>query len=268
MLFTDQMVRAILEGRKTQTRRLVTASTSTVGGHTARSMWARLVWNGLERVDPGFPTGEAKDFDYQYLKVPYWEHDRAVPAAVSFHEWYAWDGTSWRVYSRVAPGGVLWVRETWQQLDDEHGTPLVAYRADNTTNLVGRNEDGRDYVFDAEPGGYELSKWKPSIFMPRWACRLELDVVSVRPERLHDISEEDAIAEGVWFDGIASGYCVEDPAPTVCHGSAVLAFQGLWDSINGDRAGASWFDNPWVWVIEFEPRRLDGKRIAGEVGDE
>lgn len=114
------------------------------------------------------------------------------------------------------PGDRLWVRETYNG-NKEVG---LAYRATNP----------------------ELNgcPWRPSIFMPRWASRITLEIVSVRVERLNDISEEDAMAEGVTRPPYYSA------APHY-----QIWFRNLWDSINAKR-GYSWDSNPWVWVIEFK----------------
>jgi hypothetical protein len=91
---------------------------------------------------------------------------------------------------------------------------------------------------------------KPSIHMPRWASRITLEVTEVRVERLQDISEEDAKAEGIiqaeGFDLWATkegGRLYESPR---------LAFMALWDSINGQRPGMDWQSNPWVWAVSFK----------------
>lgn len=112
------------------------------------------------------------------------------------------------------PGDVLWVRETFQ-------TWRLGYihKATWSTELP------------------ENIKWKPGIHMPKEACRLFLEVVSIRIERLKDISEQDAISEGIIHKSM-NHPCVE--------------FQHLWESINGED---SWESNPWVWVIEF--KRID-----------
>jgi len=96
---------------------------------------------------------------------------------------------------------------------------------------------------DPTPDGNGWSKY-PSIFMPRWASRIQLRVLSVRLERLQDMSAEDAFAEGVRCD------CMN---PEACPNSAMLIpkFRELWNSINAKR-GYSWDSNPWVWVVEFE----------------
>lgn len=103
-------------------------------------------------------------------------------------------------------------------------------------------------------GGAKSEHWRPSIYMPRWASRITLEVTEVRVERLQDISEEDAQAEGVErCDGfpLSLGYPAgEDDGKCVLYPSAVRAFSVLWDSLNHERA--PWRSNPWVWVIRFK----------------
>lgn len=133
-----------------------------------------------------------------------------------------------------APGDRLWVRECWADVRgmgfESHLFPLgIAYRADCTT-----------------AAGLRIAKeygvvWSPSVHMPRWACRIILEVVSVRVERLQDISEEDAIAEGYKSQSI-----MEHPD------AGRIWFRGNWQSVNGP---GSWEANPWVWVVEF--RKLE-----------
>lgn len=143
-----------------------------------------------------------------------------------------------------APGDHLWVRETWATHADE-GQTFVNYRA-RMRGESGISEPGavRPEIFYRADGGEPfINNWRPSIFMPRWASRLTLEVESVRVERLQDISEEDAKAEGV------------EPAPFCKAGRPngmvhVEAFEHLWDRINVDRA--SWKSNPWIWVVSFK----------------
>lgn len=132
------------------------------------------------------------------------------------------------------PGDELWVREAFMELhplmDDKYN-----YRADSKM-----------------PDAF---KWKPSIFMPRWASRITLQITAVRVERVQDISDKDALAEGV------------DRTNTSIPGYARTRFQKLWDSINAQR-GHSWESNPFVWVIEFvekEPEKFSG--VGGNAGD-
>lgn len=126
------------------------------------------------------------------------------------------------------PGDRLWVREAWAR-DDEDGQ--LMYRADV----------GRDLCADA---------WRPSIHMPRWASRITLEVTAVRVERLQDISEADAQAEGVipkWEPG-CSGRLM-DAFGGFSFRPAASAYAELWEQINGPGA---WDANPWVWVVEFK----------------
>lgn len=168
------MVRAILDGTKTQTRRIVKPQDID--------------------VSDGVP-----------FLLPY---ASGVPEPVQV------------VCPQGRPGDRLWVRETFAD--------------------VGWPPTGPQYVYRADPdsGDNDVQKWKPSIFMPRWASRIALEVVSVRVERLQKISEDDARAEGVG-EGPQEGW-VTGP---------VVAYADLWDSINGRDA---WLLNPWVWVIEFK----------------
>jgi hypothetical protein len=89
----------------------------------------------------------------------------------------------------------------------------------------------------------EPARWRPSIYMPRWASRITLEITSVRVERLGDISEDDARAEGV----APVPFCKAGRRDGLEH---VEAFENLWDRINGKRA--SWASNPWVWVVAFQ----------------
>lgn len=195
ILFSGEMVRAILDGRKTQTRRVVKPQPDFVANYYEPEK-KRAAYKGGS-VNPGL------------LRCPYGR-----------------------------PGDTLWVRETWashKYMDDTKPSEFsigaqmlpVWYRADGVqSNLRWASR---------EPG-----KWRPSIFMPRWASRITLRVINVRVERVQDISETDAKAEGAkpWPDvGVGPHY--KSP------------FRNLWDSINAKR-GYAWSDNPWVWVVEFE----------------
>ena len=126
-------------------------------------------------------------------------------------------------------GMVLWVRETFAIRESKiHGSIKYAYRADGF--LV-------DDITPHESNRVIVSGWKPSIFMPREACRLYLGVVDVRCERLHEITEDDAEAEG--FDSRAH-------------------FEGLWEHLNAKR-GYGWDVNPFVWVVDFKRTKREGK---------
>jgi hypothetical protein len=206
ILFSGPMVRAILEGRKTQTRRLVKLPS----GHEFDGYCPKPMFVMCSRPDQ--PTGS-----------------RRVPSPYGH------------------PGDRLWVRETFAPAYFDDGKP--GYRADWT-------------ALD----GVEEPTWKPSIFMPRALSRVALEVVSVRVERLQDITEEDARAEGFEADTMWSAYNMKthsqvgffvDPRPNDdlidVHPSFTSTardeFRSLWDKINGKKA--PWASNPWVWAIEF-----------------
>ncbi|MFN8993924.1 MAG: hypothetical protein ACK5X3_09750, partial [Pseudomonadota bacterium] len=138
------------------------------------------------------------------------------------------------------PGDRLWVREAWLTVDGES----AFYRADYAPDAKGERDHG--------------VSWRPAMFMPRWASRIELKVTGIRVERLQDISEADAVAEGVERTVTGDGwrrYCNDEQQEaaglTPCS-SAIGSFQSLWESINGPGA---WGANPWVWVVEF--RRIE-----------
>lgn len=129
-----------------------------------------------------------------------------------------------------APGDRLWVRETWADTSRESKKCPVSYRAS----------------WDADDDECRSFPWRPSIFMPRWASRIALEITGVRVQRVQDISEDDCKSEGI---------CLQDPFTVPYRGeymaTAELRFSFLWDSINAKR-GYPWASNPCVWVIEFK----------------
>ncbi|EOA3031022.1 hypothetical protein ACHZHX_004582, partial [Yersinia enterocolitica] len=206
-----EMVNAILSGRKTQTRRI---------------MGNQPAGQDLETVH----VRHNDDFNFQ---------------------WYGNLGeSSYFPCPLGKPGDQLWVREAFQgplfdyeqmesYLEDSakfESPEYCVYRADGNT--------APEFV-DADDNLH--CKWRPSIHMPRWASRINLLITGVRVERLQDISEQDARAEGVkaW----------RGPAEELVGGK--LAFFELWDSIYGQKEGENWQANPWVWVINFE--RMEAK---------
>lgn len=203
ILFSGAMVRAILEGRKTMTRRVV--------------------------KDPICTEKEVYGCD-------------------SSITWYGKYGLrSPCKFGQV--GDRLWVREAFAIV------PRTAYSYSEGVQQTLRPNDDQ-YAAAIYREGWVRSKsgfsWRPSIYMPRWASRITLEIVNVRVERLHDISEDDAQAEGV--DLIHSIGAFEDYMnDTNTYTEARQSFASLWESINGV---GSWDDNPWVWVIEF--KRVEG----------
>lgn len=210
ILFSGPMVRAVLEGRKAQTRRVVGKGNSVVG--------TGVPWDWLSFEPPWpdhcllYPDGRPTEGG-QYLHVPCKPHpdDPQTDKHWTVH----------RVYPRIEPGMRLWVREAhyvWSAGNKDGSGKRIDYRA-------------------TEPDA--PCSWTPSIHMPRWASRITLEVTAVRVERLQDISEEDARAEGMAGNAVGEWGCegvLED-------------FESLWESING---AGSWDVNPWVWVVEFE----------------
>lgn len=222
ILFSAPMVRAILAGAKTQTRRAL--AIQPVGAPTA----GRLYRN-------------------RAMTKPVFAAIWANPSSP--------DGSTCCLCPYGVPGDQLWVRETWY-CDD--------YRVQNGPYLKPDDLDvteAQDYgtlVYRASSGDrpYEAEQpvWRPSIHMPRWASRITLDVLDIRVERLQDISEADAIAEGGteamrgWWTH--EGLQWNDPGPNHRFGATPIdSYRVLWESINGP---GSWGANPWVWAINFK----------------
>lgn len=218
ILFSAPMVRAILDGRKTQTRRIVQPGAS-------QREW---LTSGLlaSMRNPAMVSGGAA-----------FEHPLGGP------------GTVIRCpYGAV--GDRLWVRETWAPHPDDHQDPpeWVVFRADRGWWGCGDTSTRTTRRLGVLDDSYRELRWRPSIHMPRAASRITLEITGIRAERLQDISEEDARAEGVDCDPQ-----IEEAVPGC---GARLEFQALWGMINGARA--PWSSNPWVWVVSF--RRVEVSR--------
>ena len=182
---------------------------------------------------------------------------------------HGWDdGHGYELKCPYQPGDRLWVRETWaayqtvnyirkpdgrsfSEVSDGH----FAYKADGFDTI----EDLRAHIrlmSDCSLEAVEIKddKWLSPVTMPREAARLFLTVKSVRVERVQEITEEDAIAEGVDSGRCEPRNCAPCIYGTGCPGiSAIRGFKCLWDALNAKR-GYGWEANPWVWVIEFERR--------------
>ncbi len=212
IIFSDDSVRAILEGRKTQTRRVIK-----------------------------IPEGIAAKYEYKGD-----DGGNELLPKQSGHYWmngYAMWRPKLCPYGKV--GDRLWVRETFAYMQNleacaRAGEPCeIAYKADQPKEVS--DEDLREVFF-----------WKPSIFMPKWAARTWLEITNIRVERLCEISEEDAKAEGVTPENLMTDY---DDATD--YQRYKYSFKNYWDSLNAKR-GFGWETNNWVWVIEFqkvEPQR-------------
>lgn len=210
ILMNGAMVRAILEGRKTQTRRIV----KNVSGHP------QLLRDGSTRI-----VDCIRDVD-------------GGPSALMYAP------NNWECCPYGVPGDRLWIRETFCTVDDrEHGGNLwYDYRA--TPRYSASHPAG----WDNEPDHPDALKWTPSIHMPRAASRITLEIIGVRVERLNDISEIDAIAEGT------PGGHGAIPRYTYAAATPVEQYRWLWESING---AGSWNVNPWVWCIDFKRVKND-----------
>ncbi|MEO0796642.1 MAG: hypothetical protein AAFX93_15845 [Verrucomicrobiota bacterium] len=155
-------------------------------------------------------------------------------------------------------GDRLWVRETWA---------MLSYWA--TMDCV-HSYQNEAPIYRAEGLDWTDVTWKPSIHMPRWASRILLEITNVRVERVCEISEEDAQAEGCHNRSdlaYATGHwgMHHDPAKWAVENGHRYAFQDLWDSINA-KAGKGWDVNPWVWVVEFKvltPSPSEAEKMEG-----
>lgn len=147
-------------------------------------------------------------------------------------------------------GDLLWVRESFMPAPME-APPEVA-RATRWNIAYAAGGQGIVMAPDSyNPMLYNYERWSPSIHMPRWASRLTLRITDVRVDRVQDISEADAIAEGIEQSGL-NNVIGPAAAATLAKGSlAIDRFARLWQSINGPR-DLGWYVNPWVWALTFE----------------
>ena len=208
IIFSAPMVRAILEGRKTQTRRVVR------GGQPKGV--------GTFHVDTGFKGGR-----------PTLVETTPCPAGREIH-WL-------QRMPYGQPGDRLWVRET-HLLDPpiDGSWPSVGDGFASIEDIPGRYRNTKHVLYRADNNLSGDWCWRPSIHMPRWASRITLELTDVRVQRVQDISEEDALAEGC--------------RSQIKHSAA---FADLWDSINESR-GFGWNANPYVWALTF--RRVEQSR--------
>ncbi|WP_394650391.1 hypothetical protein [uncultured Deinococcus sp.] len=213
ILFSGPMIHALLDGSKTQTRRVV--------------------------------------------KLPKWiaseEHGQAMQALAKHPAGVSMRGPCDGLRTFLCPygkvGDRLWVRETWNFSDASTlSEPKAIYRAGDERSISDPN-------------------WRPSIFMPRWASRILLEITDVRVERLQAISEKDARAEGAAaeFEVNVAEFVHGRKLPASTH---YLGFKHLWKEINGRE---SWDANPWVWAVSFRliaPAPAPAPAKEGETGYE
>lgn len=268
IIFSSEMVRALLDGRKTQTRQVMKDQPAPYKGgvhpnHVAKHPAPYIDAYCSERKTASNPRGMSNEWCW------WTEDDRCGPFVGK---------------CPYKPGDLLWVRETfWIAEYYSYGStpggceisaPPLAYRrgspvfyaADGSPPNVGNRTYGpeglRNGAF-AAPDPYAIWIKNPSIHMPLWASRLTLRVTNVRAERLQDISEDDARAEGVRKEE-ARGHILwsgrDTERPTLP--SARQAFlDHIWTDLYGEHETKSVGANPWVWVYEFEVIRKN----VGEV---
>lgn len=207
ILFSGPMVRAILAGQKTQTRRAMKSQPIIRGDNDMPRITQQNLCTKPENWGR-WQMGHEDAGSYAHFDCPYGK-----------------------------PGSLLWVRETFVIESDAeyHGDNMPKDKRpilrENERNLIPhyRATEPEPHIveYDAMDSDDDRTRWKPSIFMPKWASRLTLEITNVRVEQLHDISPADITAEG-------------------CHVN--LKFSEIWEALNGN-----WASNPWVWVIEFKP---------------
>lgn len=212
IIFSASMVRAILEERKTMTRRVIKPQP----GNDALWCYAngKIILHDIEDWETGQACGYGFESQTRTWKCPYGE-----------------------------PGDTLWVKETFfvempgDYMFEAEGLMLSEYPEYFKTQALLHYKATTKLQ---NPGAW---KWRPSLFMPRWASRINLVVETINVQRLQDISEEDAYREGFSKDYCGGG----------CTGnSAKTNFGNYWDTINTKKPGCSWNDNPWVWAVEFD----------------
>lgn len=216
ILFSAPMVKALIAGTKTQTRRIIKPQPP----ETAR-------YSGIH-----YASGEP---DSHFFNTPH---------------------GGFKVRQRIAEGDRLWVREAVRGEELECGQDGVRYRADDAfapiANTARASIDWLALHTYWGHSGTPVGPWAPGIHMPRWASRLTLIVTDVRVQRLQDISEEDAVAEG--FGGDFPDRVMPDVFPPRGGNgwgdlSIAQCYGHLWDHING---AGSWAANPWVAAYSFE----------------
>jgi len=221
IIFNGEMVRALLNGHKSQTRRIIKPQPAT--------------WNAGSIFKKAYPGLNFQLETGEWVICPY-----------------------------GVVGDQLWVRETWRVVGWHEGEPMnIEFKdksrmCENSTGDEFNYEDWCEKIWiqcaeDSEKAGIELvddfydwgdkeiaTRWRPSIHMPRWASRIQLEITDIRVERLNKITAQDAMSEGV---------CIFENFSAANARKPVVEFKTLWQSIHGP---CSWEVNPYVWRIEFE----------------
>ncbi|EEJ3321632.1 hypothetical protein CC797_21870 [Salmonella enterica subsp. enterica] len=219
MIFNAEMVRAILEGRKTQTRRVMKPQPEPCPAPRGGHWWPSNAFKTMLHVEEEMQNGKG-----------------------------GWGGLVGDACPFGDVGDRIWVRETWAEAGAS-APDLKLYRANYPAHVPTHYEN----VPPAED-----VRWTPSIHMPRWASRITLEITDVRVERLHSISERDALREGLFQLPASGRYCLQPGMQYfgMASHSAKEVYSWLWASIYGEE---SWDANSWVWVIEF--KRVEGAAL-------
>lgn len=214
IIFSGEMVRALLAGRKTQTRRICRYQPSEDG----------FAFDGFYTMPDGVFQARLNNCSKLFtFKMPF------------------------------APGDMLYVRENCAGTERDDGTDGVLFPANDAFQEIANDPSAaikwlKLYTYRGQEGAAI-----PSIHMPRWASRITLEVTGVKVERLQDISEDDARAEGVWYEKDINRYRMQkDKGANLIY--AAGAFRWLWDSINAERNDGvyAWDANPWIVAVTFK----------------
>ena len=251
ILFSTPMVQAILDGRKLQTIRVVkpqpeemhsnypipvndfVKDLETLNAKGLCNISSRGATKGM--AIPDCPYGQIGDLLWvrETTKVGAWDHEENT---VAFDY-------------KASPE---LTKTPWVQFDDDEKfielTDKLIKKLDKLGIEPNVDEENECFTYKWEPGQSPF-KWTPAIHMPKAACRIWLEITDIKIERLKDISEEDAIAEGIYeieYKGISFNFSGGNPTG---YAKPTGAFNALWESINGKD---SWELNPWVWVITFK----------------
>ena len=230
ILFNTEMVKAVLAGNKTQTRRVIKNACDII------TDW--------DKNDPSYGPFYEDEFGDSHESI------ERCP------------------YGKI--GDQLWVREAWRAcmvnglhhpgkfmtIQFKSGFGVLDYRTDWEKHY----SDLMEKTIWDDSGMNAFGKWKPSIFLPRKHSRIQLEITNIQVQRIQDISETDALAEGITevsnkssVESLIYGHTLYKnySRPKSSFNQAKASFKSLWDSINKKR-GFGWDENPWVWVVEFK----------------
>lgn len=246
MLFAERLMPAMVDGRKTQTRRPMRPQPVDDGAGGWKFPWATFWANGTVHTwdsdGCGGQNWNANDYPNEDRFA---ESIKRAPDDAPI---------------RYRVGDLIWCRETWQQVRQHGHTVKEVESLTPTMQGVCHRASGRKCPITH--GMVDL-KWRPSIHMPKWACRCWKEIIGVRVERIQSLSDEDAMAEGLevanftgWGDEAGLPH-IPEPDVYACYRdgqkfweeSPVEAFRWNWEGIYR----GSWERNDWVWVLEYKP---------------